>query len=135
MQSSCWTLMQAGWNWYSALQHNERCIIAYASCVLTKPERQYCTTRREMLALVRGWYNISNLTCGADPLLSVLITVHFRGDGALRIHRDRLLHVGGWKSSLSMTLRCNIVLVSNMAMLIPCQHFHVSSPSCQRCPK
>ena len=33
-------------------QQNDRCVIAYASRVLTKPERQYCTTRREMLALV-----------------------------------------------------------------------------------
>ena len=33
-------------------QQNDRCVIAYASRVLTKPERQYCATYCEMLALV-----------------------------------------------------------------------------------
>ena len=33
-------------------QENDRCVVAYASRVLTKQERQYCATRREMLALV-----------------------------------------------------------------------------------
>ena len=33
-------------------QENDRCVVAYASRVLTKQERQYCATRREMLALI-----------------------------------------------------------------------------------
>ena len=33
-------------------QENDRCVVAYVSHVLAKQERQYCDTRREMLALV-----------------------------------------------------------------------------------
>ena len=33
-------------------QENDRCVVAYASRVLTQQERQYCATRREMLALI-----------------------------------------------------------------------------------
>ena len=35
-----------------ASQKVDRQVVAYASRVLTKTERQYCATRREMLALV-----------------------------------------------------------------------------------
>ena len=33
-------------------QENDRCVVAYASRVLTEQERQYCATHHEMLALV-----------------------------------------------------------------------------------
>ena len=42
-----------------------RHIIAYASRVLTKTERQYCATRREMLAVVWGGPLLSCLFVGA----------------------------------------------------------------------
>ena len=50
-------------------QHNGR-VIAYASRVLTTTERQYCATRREMLALVSTDASLGH-TCGGVSLLSV----------------------------------------------------------------
>lgn len=38
----------------SQLQDGQERVIAYASCGLTKRERQYCVTRRELLAVVYG---------------------------------------------------------------------------------
>ena len=36
----------------SQLQEGKECVVAYASRILTKPERRYCTTRKELLAVV-----------------------------------------------------------------------------------
>ena len=54
MQSLPWILHDASQDGVGAVlsQQNDRSVILYASRVLTKPERQYCTTRREMLALI-----------------------------------------------------------------------------------
>ena len=52
--NSHWTRMQVRRTLvlFSLMQDNDRQVVAYASWVLTKTERQYCATRREMLALV-----------------------------------------------------------------------------------
>ena len=55
-------------------QHNGR-VLTYASRVLTKTERQYCATRREMLALVWSVYVSLGHTSGGVSLLSVQITM------------------------------------------------------------
>ena len=38
----------------SQVQGGEERVIAYYSQVLSRPERQYCTTRRELLAVVKA---------------------------------------------------------------------------------
>ncbi|KRY23938.1 Retrovirus-related Pol polyprotein from transposon 17.6 [Trichinella patagoniensis] len=63
-------------------------VVAYASRLLSRAERSYCATRREMLALV--W-----------------ATHHFRPYLTFGSLRDRL--PAGWKNKLSSTLRWSLV--------------------------
>ena len=38
----------------SQIQHGEEKVVAYFSRAMSRPERQYCVTRRELLAVVRS---------------------------------------------------------------------------------
>ena len=48
----------------SQIQEEIERVIAYYSCVLSKTERNYCVTRRELLAVVDSVQNFHDYLCG-----------------------------------------------------------------------
>ena len=50
----------------SQVQGRQERVVAYYSCALTQPERQYCVTRKELLAIVKAQPSISTLTSMAN---------------------------------------------------------------------
>ncbi|GBM73680.1 Retrovirus-related Pol polyprotein from transposon 297 [Araneus ventricosus] len=48
---------------------NEECVIAYFSNTLDKPERNYCVTRKELIAIVKSIEHFHHYLCGRKFLL------------------------------------------------------------------
>ena len=109
---------------------NDRCVIAYASRVLTKPERQYCTTRRKMLALVWAVQHFKPYLWGRP---FVVRTDH----SALRWlwnFKDPQGQVARWSKILSeydVKVQHRPGVKHGNADL--CQGFHASNAGCQSC--
>jgi hypothetical protein len=79
----------------SQVQNGEERVIAYGSCVLTRPERNDCVTRRELLAIVVFVKQYHHYLVGRKFLLR-LITLRCIGYSVLRSLRDS--QPAGWKS-------------------------------------
>ncbi|GFQ89346.1 retrovirus-related Pol polyprotein from transposon 412 [Trichonephila clavata] len=76
----------------------QECVLAYWSKCLSKPERNYCVTRKELLAIVKAVENFRSYVYGRKFLLR---TDHASLTWLLnsRTQRDRLL--GGYRNSRS----------------------------------
>ena len=113
-------------------QQKDGRIIAYAIRVLTKPERQYCTTHCEMLALVWAVQYFKPYLSGRP----FVVRTNYSALQSLRNFKDLQRQVARWLEILSKydSSFCT-VLVSNMAMLTLCQDFHASNVGCQSCQK
>lgn len=85
-------------------QEDDRCVVAYASHVLTKQEQQYCATRREMLALVWAIHYFK-------PYFSEHPFIVRTDHSTLKCQR----------SCQNMTLQWNIAQALSMEMLTPYQ--------------
>ena len=78
------------------------CVIAYGSCLLTKPERRYCVTRRELLAVV-------TFTQQYRPyLIGQKFTLRTDHSSLTWLRNFKEPEGGGWRSYRSLTLISSI---------------------------
>ena len=105
-------------------QHNGR-VIAYASRVLTKTERQYCATRHEMLALVWSVRQFRAYLWGRK----FIVRTDHNALRWLRNFKDPQGQVARWLEILAefLILMSFTDQVYNMAMPMHYQDFNVSS--------
>ena len=100
---------------------NKEHVIAYASRTLSKPERRYCMTRKELLGVITFIHHFCPFLLGNR---FVLRTDH----GSLTwLANFKQLRLDGLRSSRSITLILFIVLVVSTVMLILFPGFHVTS--------
>ena len=71
-------------------------VVCYASRTLTKAERKYCATRKEMLALKYGAWASSDLICMASILLHGQTMVLY--SGCVRLKRLKARWPDGWNT-------------------------------------
>lgn len=103
------------WDWYrrspQSITGRERVVIAYYSRALTKLERQYCVTGRELLALVAVCRHFRGY------LSEVRFTVHITVCGGYKNSRNRRARkLGGLKSYPNLIWAYCIGRVSSIVM-------------------
>ena len=100
-------------------------VISYASRSLTKPEKKYCATRKEMLALVWRLVNSVHIFWG-DHLQYGLTTVLFSGSTHSRNQKDKW--PGGWNRLQNTNSQSNIVPGRSILMLMLCLAYPARMP-------
>ena len=99
------------------LQEGKECLVAYYRQVLSHPEQQYCTTRKEFLAVVKAVKHFHPYL--NDHSFSELTMQPYAGCCLFNFPRGRLLI--GWNVSSSMTSELSTTQATDMAMQMPFQ--------------
>jgi len=105
-------------------QHGVERVIAYGSRTLTKSERNYCVTQRELLALIYFLRHLCSYLLG-HPFIVRTDHAALKWIQQLRSLKDRL--PDGWSTCKSSTSRLGTGQESGMAMLMLSQDFSATS--------
>ena len=101
----------------SQVVDSEERVVAYFSKALSKPERNYCVTRKELLAIVKTIEHFHKYLYGQEFLIR---TDHASLRWLLNFKQSEESSQGGWKGYSSTTSRSNTGRASYTLTSTPC---------------
>ncbi|VDI38341.1 Hypothetical predicted protein [Mytilus galloprovincialis] len=101
----------------SQVQNGEERVVCYASCTLTPEQRRYCTTRKELLAVVRFTRQFRHYLFGRN---FVVRTDHSSLTWLLHFKQPQGSWPGGFEKLSQYHMECDIAAGSKHITRMPC---------------